>query len=425
MTKVASVPKGVAPPTGMDLVFDLFEKYTGNGHGAVGGKIAGVVKRARLAPTERAWDFAALAISAVAADEGCPRSESPDGWTRQIDLTVSVADPGFWTSQSQLVARMLSFLTGDLWSLRFVAGGSYPKPPRQVSPRNEDIVCLLSGGMDSLVGAIDLVASGRSPLLVSQVAKGDKKQQKDFARRIAPDSLHLQMNHNARQPAASERSQRARSMGFFGFAVLAATSLKMHADGGRATVVVPENGYISVNVPLTPLRIGSLSTRTTHPAFLAMLQELFDAADLRIDISNPYQLQTKGEMLAGCKNPTLLESLVGGSTSCGRYARTGFQHCGRCVPCLVRRAAFHRWGKPDGTPKYKYDALGKNDAQHRNFSDVRAAGAALATVRKFGSEHWIGGALHSVPAAKRAPLIAVAERGIGEIGDFLTHLGAT
>lgn len=422
--RIAAVPKGIAPPIGSERVFDLFEKFSGGARGAVGGRIATAVKRARLAPSERAWDFAALAISAVAADEGCPRSDSPDGWTRQIDLTVSVADPNFWTSQSPLIAKMLSFLTGDIWTVAFIPGGKYPTPPRQVSPRKEGLVCLLSGGMDSLVGAIDLVSAGLSPLLVSQVAKGDKKQQQDFARRIAPGSYHLQMNHNARQPGSSERSQRARSMGFFGFAALAATSLAVYANGGRVEVVVPENGYISVNIPLTPLRLGSLSTRTTHPTFLAMLQELFDQASLRIDIRNPYQLKTKGEMLRECQNQQLLETLASVSTSCGRYARTGFQHCGRCVPCLVRRAAFLEWGKIDGTPTYKYRDLGRDDAQHRNFGDVRAASIAVATKDAFGSSRWIGGALHSVPTGNRPALISVAERGIEEIARLLRQQGA-
>jgi TatD DNase family protein len=35
------------------------------------------------------------------------------------------------------------------------------------------------------------------------------------------------------------------------------------------------------------------------------------------------------------------------STSCGRYGTFGYQHCGRYVPCLIRRAAF------DGSPELR------------------------------------------------------------------------
>jgi hypothetical protein len=35
---------------------------------------------------------------------------------------------------------------------------------------------------------------------------------------------------------------------------------------------------VSLNVPLTPLRMASHSTRTTHPVFMRRLQDLIDAA---------------------------------------------------------------------------------------------------------------------------------------------------
>ncbi|MCZ7581789.1 MAG: hypothetical protein M5U21_13400 [Fimbriimonadaceae bacterium] len=53
-----------------------------------------------------------------------------------------------------------------------------------------------------------------------------------------------------------------------------------------------------MNVPLTSLRIGSLSTRTTHPYFLRQIQSIWDAVGLNVEIQNPYQFRTKGELLA-------------------------------------------------------------------------------------------------------------------------------
>ena len=37
---------------------------------------------------------------------------------------------------------------------------------------------------------------------------------------------------------------------------------------------------MSVNAPLTPRRIGSLSTRTTDPYFLGLLQDVLESAGL-------------------------------------------------------------------------------------------------------------------------------------------------
>ncbi|MBX3582850.1 MAG: 7-cyano-7-deazaguanine synthase [Rhizobiaceae bacterium] len=421
--RVAAIPSGVAIPGGQDLIVDLFGQFDANGHAAVGAKIPYIVRGERLRPAARAWDFAALSMAVVAADEGCPRTGSADGWTRQIELTVAVADSNFWAGQAADMARMLAFLTGDMWTLSFISGGHQPAPDKNAAWRPEDVVCLLSGGLDSLIGALDLVKKGKRPLFVSQVAKGDKRQQRVFAQTISPGSLHLQMNHNARMPHTSERSQRARSMGFFGFGALAATSLKAYEAGGRVPLVIPENGYISINVPLTPLRRGSLSTRTTHPHFLAMLQQVFNAAGLRIDIANPYQLKTKGEMLKGCLDQPRLKNLASYSTSCGRYARSGFRQCGRCVPCLVRRAAFGEWGGGDATP-YRFDDLGKAGPKYRDFDDVRSAAVAVRTLNSNGIKGWVGGALNSVALAERSNLGAVAERGLREIERFLSAEGA-
>ncbi|MGV8838821.1 MAG: Qat anti-phage system QueC-like protein QatC [Bauldia sp.] len=421
--KVAAIPSGIAVPPGQGLVVDLFGQFNKNGHGAVGSTIPHIVRGKRLRPSGRAWDFAAISMAVVAADEGCPRTGSADGWTRQIELTVGVADSQFWTGQAAHIARMLAFLTGDIWTISFVGGGHQPAPDKNAGWRPEDVVCLLSGGLDSLIGAINLVSEGKKPLFVSQVAKGDKAQQRVFAHTISPGSLHLQMNHNARIPHSSERSQRARSMGFFGFGVLAATSLQAHNAGRRVALVIPENGYISVNVPLTPLRRGSLSTRTTHPHFLAMLQELFDAAGLRIEITNPYQFKTKGEMLKECLDQTNLKGLASHSTSCGRYARSGFRQCGRCVPCLVRRAAFEEWGEADAT-RYRFDDLGRPGPRYRDFDDVRSAGVAVRTLNSAGLQGWVGGAMNSVAIPNRPDLNAVAERGLREIERFLSTQGA-
>src|SRR6266852_896439 len=42
----------------------------------------------------------------------------------------------------------------------------------------------------------------------------------------------------------------------------------------RFVLYVPENGLIALNVPLDPLRLGSFSTRTTHPFYIARWNEL-------------------------------------------------------------------------------------------------------------------------------------------------------
>src|SRR5206468_929889 len=68
----------------------------------------------------------------------------------------------------------------------------------------------------------------------------------------------------------TESSTRGRSFLFFALAALAASGIP-----GRTTFYVPENGLISLNVPLDILRVGACSTRTTHPFYMARWQDLF------------------------------------------------------------------------------------------------------------------------------------------------------
>jgi hypothetical protein len=234
---------------------------------------------------------------------------------------------------------------------------------------------------------------------------------------------HLQMNHNAGVPKPeTPSSQRSRSLIFLGYGILASTTLKQYHDGASVTLYVCENGFISINPPLTPMRLGSLSTRTTHPEFFVLIQRLLDAAWLRVLLENPYQLKTKGEMLRDCTDKILLNAHVSDTTSCGRYLRNGYGHCGRCVPCLVRRAAF-RAAKMEDVTQYVYNDIGRNDADHAGFDDVRAVAMALAEVKADGLENWLGTSLSTTLLGNVAPIQAMVGRGLDELGSLFQFYG--
>jgi hypothetical protein len=98
-------------------------------------------------------------------------------------------------------------------------------------------------------------------------------------------------------------------------------------------ILVPENGLISLNVPLDPLRLGSLSTRTTHPFYMARWNELLAGLGIPGRLESPYQFQTKGERLTGCADPLLLRAVLPDSMSCssptkGRWNGHSTEHCG-------------------------------------------------------------------------------------------------
>ena len=146
--------------------------------------------RLGLHPTEIGLDLLVLAALVQAADTRISRTtESQDTWTRELRLVIPVSDPSIWTASSDLLKRMLTFLTGDLWELQFVA-----RPPSfeilattaavTATKQPFDRVCLFSGGLDSLIGAVDRLEGAMTPLLVSHAAEGatSDAQKSCFAR---------------------------------------------------------------------------------------------------------------------------------------------------------------------------------------------------------------------------------------------------
>lgn len=422
--KLVCAPKDYAfKGTSKVLAVVLYGQADRPTRGSVGAAVTDKISRKKLRAATRAWDFLSLALSVIAADLAGHRNMSPDGWTREFELEISVADPAFWNAQRELVGKLLEFLTTDRWQISFMGGGISPTPPKQPVLPPEDCVALLSGGLDSFIGNVDLVTDGRKPFAVSQTVRGDAENQRSFAQTIGGGLRHLQINHNAEVPnPENPPSQRARSLIFFAYGVLAATTLKRYHAGESVTLYVCENGFISINPPLTGARLGSLSTRTTHPVLLGLLQQLLDVAGLRVRVENPYQLKTKGEMLRNCTNKALLHAHASETTSCGRFKQFGYKHCGRCVPCLVRRAAFRTAGMND-TTEYVFKNLGRNDADHAGFDDVRSVAMALAEVKSDGLETWIGTALSTKLLGDIGPLQAMVGRGLDELGSLLKFYG--
>lgn len=370
----------------------------------------------------RAWDLLSLALAVTAADLAGHRDKSPDGWTRELAIDVAAFAPTAWNVETNLIERMLGFLTTDRWAVSFSGNGYIPRKSRRPHILDRDSVLLLSGGLDSLIGGIDLVSNGHQPLAVSQIVRGDRERQEQFARDIG-NLPHLPLSHATKVPdPETPPSQRSRSFLFISYGVLAATTLRRYKAGASVPLYVCENGFISVNPPLTALRVGSLSTRTTHPHFLGCFQDLLDAMGLNVRIENPYQFRTKGEMMIECLSPGLLQKLASSSTSCGRFKQFGYKHCGRCVPCLVRRGAFYVSGIPDGT-HYVHENLGIRDSQHSGFDDVRAAAMAVEQVHREGLESWLGASLSTSQLGDVTPFEQTVHRGLAEIDAILKHYG--
>ncbi|MBK5845943.1 7-cyano-7-deazaguanine synthase [Klebsiella pneumoniae] len=382
------------------------------------------LKKMGFHPDVVTWDFVTIAMSVCAADLACLRKKTADGWTREIELAITVCNKDNWLPHINKLQDAFRFLTGDFWEIKLNDGGEPPLEPSKLTTSSADCISLLSGGMDSLIGAIDLTENGRSPCFVSQMAKGDSKKQREFSETLNGKVRHYQWNHRIKVPHVTERSTRGRSLIFISYGVLAATILNTKKP---VELFIPENGFISLNIPLNEGRFGSLSTKTTHPVFLAIIQDIFDSAGINILIKRPYQGYTKGEMIKNCKNIPLLLNHIGNTTSCGRFGYYNYQHCGRCVPCLVRRAAFLSAGIPDTTiNKYYFDDIGNPDSEReKGANDIGAVARACLLFREKGINDVIGGALvfSSKSIEGRKFYSDVVENGFKELDALLTKHG--
>jgi hypothetical protein len=299
-----------------------------------------------------------------------------------------------------------------------------------------DYVSLFSGGLDSLIGAIDSLEAGQRPLFASHGGDGSvsSPQQQLFATlaklyqgKIALERLRMGLRlPTAIVPGiATEDSTRGRSFLFFALGVLAASSLQK-----PTTVRVPENGLISLNVPLDSTRLGSNSTRTTHPYYVHRWNELLKSLGIPCTLVNPYWDKTKGQMISECVNPDFLKKLSPLSISCAhpsykRYAKDNIDHCGTCVPCIIRRASFAASPLDDPTEyRIKNIASGSVDASTAEGEQVR--GFELATGRLDANP-----ALASILIHKPGPLedldkikgyAEVYLQGMGEVRSLLRKM---
>lgn len=140
-------------------------------HG-IGGALTSL-KKIGVFPSEIGIDLLVLAAHVHAADTRISRAEqSQDSWTREIRLVVPVSDPVRWGTATAMLKKSLDFLTGDRWTIGFRARPARfatiaeEAPPSLICPPF-DSLSLFSGGLDSLIGAIDLLEDGATPLLVN------------------------------------------------------------------------------------------------------------------------------------------------------------------------------------------------------------------------------------------------------------------
>ena len=281
-------------------------------------------------------------------------------FTRDISLTVAVSEVDRWTSEvTDQFCDLLYWLTGDQWQLIITPDdtSNTHQTLDETDPVATTPVALLSGGLDSYLGAIHLLAAQpdvhfighKDAANVIKAAQSAVHGWLSVAYSPAPSYTRVPF-----RPAAGkrERSSRSRSLLFSALGIAAA------ASRGAETLYVPENGYTSLNLPLHPNRAGALTTRSTHPLTFQRLASLLDALGIQVALSNPFQQMTKGEVMATVASqppPARWLETSWQTISCGKLdggrmpgGNPNF-NCGLCVPCMVRRGTYIAADQPDQT----------------------------------------------------------------------------
>lgn len=308
-------------------------------------------------------DLYIISLSLFGIDKRVSRNMFADSWTRDISVSIPVLQIEKWHGTEDAWNSMLTFLTGDYWHITFRPTIAVCSKRKRKSKILIDIsrctcVSLFSGGLDSFCGAIKLLDCGHSPCLIGHNEYPKLRiRQESFAssfREYYPEqkTQFLSFTAGARAPYSfaqndelpgTENTSRGRSLLFLSFALTIAGIL-----GKETPVYIPENGFIGINVALTNSRMGSCSTRTTHPYFIRSFSSILLNVGITNPIINIFAYESKRQIVRMVKdNPAFLQGFKG-TISCShpcqaRYNKIGSReypiNCGYCYPCLIRKSS--------------------------------------------------------------------------------------
>jgi hypothetical protein len=343
---------------------------------------------------DRAADLVRIAAYAYGADQVVARYRPSDvhrrGWRREMTLCIPVTDPAFW-SQPDIHVRLteaLGFGTEDTWHFAFDQAGPETRQLRlgvadHPLLRMPDTVLLFSGGIDSLCALVEEVADlGGRPVVVSHRSTPPvdsvQKALLEAVRDRIPDWAFPQLSFWIHRRGSDPKDTSQRTRGF----LFAALGIAVAGQLGIGRVLLPDNGYVSLNPPISGQLVGALASRGTHPTFLRLMDRLakhiFPTTSVKL--SNPLESRTRAEALRVLTRRGVPE-LVGLTRSCGKHRGRPKErpHCGGCSQCVDRRIAVEAAGLSAHDPPSRYeidlfsDALPEGEARTVALSYVEFA----------------------------------------------------
>jgi 7-cyano-7-deazaguanine synthase in queuosine biosynthesis len=299
---------------------------------------------------------------------------------RDLVYLIPVRHPDIWNESAQLLSRTVSFLSFNTAEFRFVQSDAKKSRMKTFKVKTDSGKCvaLFSGGLDSFVGATELLGDtdGPRPILLSHCPSPMltyiQKELTTDLRKRHEDLVHVQVHAG---PVTSRSLPKLYRLGpappqvlyqynrSFLFLSLAAC---IALENGIAEIYIHENGAVALNPSFSEAKFN---TRTTHPVFIRHFSEMIKAVfGVELKFITPYVLKTKGEVV-GLLDEVWHKS-IRHTNSCWAYSNVRVwakhfgvdkdfngSHCGRCIPCIWRRASLKSAGLSHKDDSYLWDKI--------------------------------------------------------------------
>lgn len=298
--------------------------------------------------TSVASDLLDIALS-VCFTERDLRKTALKNRIRNIYIDLPVREIDLWRANGWIVEKILSFLGGHEWHVSFIKSNLPTRNSIETSNEKKKQVVLHSGGMDSTCGLVSIrdEASDTQPVSFYTTQRNIQQVIAKSLGFSSPSLLSARWLNKSTRRGHSAFAYRS-------FLFLAMGALVAFSFSAKILYQF-ENGFMAAAIPPCP---NYYPTRHAHPKFHEFFNMLLKKIGINVVISNPFRWMTKRQMVEmtyKVLGEVTAEQLLQKTQSCwffnyfqfpSRFIKEkivlpGHIHCGICVPCIIRRVAFH------------------------------------------------------------------------------------
>jgi len=324
---------------------------------------------------DRVKDLLEIAGYIYAADRlikrGDPYQLEYHSWSRNLHFHIKVRDFYFWDNPiiKEQLNELLCFMSGDKsYSFTFLKGAKdvgqkslFDFEGIEFDEKDNSEVALFSGGLDSLAGALQILETSSSNLIIVSHHSNNpgvkriqsdvyKMLRRDYGKRIKLFPFECNLTGDR----AVEETQRTRLFLYTSIAL----SISIHTNKGEVNVF--ENGVTSINLSKRQDLINARASRTTHPKTLFLIERFFNSVSEKpIKINHPFIYKTKKgifDLIKRFKKESYINSTLSCTKTFNKFQNNSqATHCGTCSQCIDRRFSAYASGLEEFDAIYNCD----------------------------------------------------------------------